>query len=136
MTLLALDDPVFVVDLTPAALEQTRRAFERIDEEPGPARAAPSAPERLIRAVALVFDWEADPVLVPVEPTRDTVALDATARLLRAALVTGARVADLASCEPDLLALHAGRRLPAFVYEGLPPAIRGRVPPRLADAVP
>src|SRR5512138_3908787 len=95
--LLALTDPVFVVDLTPRTMDACRA---ELAASPGAADAAPAGavrgeeehpgpPERPIRAVALVFTWEGDPVLLNIRPTLDTQMLDAMARLIRMALLTG-----------------------------------------------
>ena len=124
MELLATDDPVYVVDLTEAALAACRAAFDDANlgtdpafegTDPNPQRGPKKRP---IRAVAFLTEADADPVLVPITPTRDVMALDAMARLVRAAVVTGVPVAELATRHGDgqLTALYRARRLPAFVY--------------------
>lgn len=141
MELLSIDDPVFVVDLTPAAVAACRRDF--LEEAEGHAtplaeRELPDPPARPVRAIALVVALDQDPALVPVSATRDMVALDATARLLRSALATGRRVAELALLHGDevLRQLYLGRKLPAFVFDGFPAALRDRLPAGLWDLVP
>jgi hypothetical protein len=137
MTLLSADEPVFVIDLSEAALAEARSDFE---EPLGPARGRPrdlSAPERPVRAVALLLGASEDPLLLEIEPTRDAVMLDALARLVRAALVTGETVASLATEHGGeaLRRLYLERRFPRFVYEGVPPPAGDRLPRGLARAL-
>jgi hypothetical protein len=139
--LLSVDDPVFVVDLTPPALAACRRDFLEAGDGQGPPlaeRELPDPPERPVRAIALVVALDQDPTLVPIPGTRDMVALDATARLLRSALATGRRVAELALLHGDdvLRELYLGRRLPPFIFDGFPAPLRDRLPDGLWDLVP
>jgi len=142
--LLALSDPVYVVDLTPQTMEACRPDFEASGRLPGhepdgpvSPPEVPARPERPIRAVALVFEWGADPVLLPIRPTQDLVMLDALARLIRAALLTGRSVASLVTeaGDEELKRLYFSRRLPRFVYDGVPVPVRHRLPARLVEAL-
>lgn len=133
MDLLALDDPVFVIELTPAALERCRR--ELAGEEEVPAGESSSTtikalPERPVRAVALLLE-EGDPLLLSIPPTRDMESLDAAARLVRAAVVTGRSIAELATDFGDtrLRELYFRRRLPGFIYEGVSEELALLLPP-------
>ena len=132
MSLLAMDDPVFVVDLSPETMEACRRDFCRDEQGSArPASAVPPPPERPIRAIALLFSpAEEQPLLLPIPPTRDTVMLDATARLIRSAALTGRSLADLAIEHGDesLRRLYRSGRLPEFIYVGLPEAALVRIP--------
>lgn len=114
MELLSPDDPVYVIDLGPADG----------GTDPHP-RTLPEPPKQPIRAVALLIEPGTDPVLIAIEPTRDVVALDAAARLLRVAVATGTPVRTLALEHGDatLVDLYRRHRLPRFVYEGLPVAV-------------
>jgi hypothetical protein len=136
VSLLSIDDPVYVVDLTPEALQECRAELDQpLDEssEGGIERELGPAPSRPIRAVALVLDRNADPLLVPVRPTRDVRMLDALARLLRVGMTTGTSVATLATEHGDayIQRLYFRRELPGFVYEGLPRPARERAPREL-----
>lgn len=135
MDLLALDDPVFVIELTPAALERCRQelAGEAQGSGGSPGAPDPHPPERPIRAIALIVEEEGDPLLLSIEPTRDAEGLDAAARLVRAAVVTGCSVAELATDFGDarLRELYFQRRLPAFIYEGISAELARQLPPRV-----
>ena len=153
--LLSTRDPVFVVDLSPAAMESTRTDFVvgaadargALPYDPAQARAASPAeagardtaapPEAPVRAIALVFDWDDDPVLLAIEPTRDTEMLDALARLLRAALHTGHPVSLLATDfgSLDIKRMYFAKRFPRWVYRGIPATVRHRVPEKLCRAL-
>jgi hypothetical protein len=133
--LIALDDPVFVIELTPAALERCRRELSGElsgeGEEELEARATGSE-ERPIRAVALLLEERGDPLLLGIEPTFDLDGLNAAARLVRAAAVTGCSLADLAAeGHQELRELYLQRRLPAFIYEGVSEALARRLPPQI-----
>jgi hypothetical protein len=83
--------------------------------------------------VALRLADDEEPLLLPIAPTRDMAALDAAARLLRVAAVTGRSLAELATEHGDarLRRLYFGKRLPAFIYEGAPARVARRLPPPL-----
>lgn len=158
MHLLSPEEPVFVVDLSDQTMLNCRRDFtvgDTSDDVPpangtgstadgdltlssalSPTRELATA-EQDIRAVALVFDWDADPVLLAVNPTRDIEMLDALARLLRAVLLTGHSVAHLATEYGDakMRRLYFAKRLPRFVYRGIPLPVRSRLPKRLVSAM-
>ncbi len=131
--LLATHDPVFVIDLTSDTMRSCARELggaeadseERLGE-PSP----PSPPGQPVRAVALVFAWENDPILLPIRPTVDMRMLDAAARLIRTALLTGQTVAAVATelGDVEVKRLYFSRRLPRFIYEGVPAPVRHRVP--------
>ncbi len=137
---------VFVVDLTEQTMSNCRRDFEPEDTAP-PATNPPtttlrsprqwSTPRHEVRAVALVFEWQDDPVLLAVNPTRDIEMLDALARLLRATLVTGHSVAHLATefGGPAIQRMYFARRFPRFVYSGIPISARKRLPEQLVAAM-
>jgi hypothetical protein len=138
--LLALHDPVFVVDLSPEVMVGCRAAFEAgaaptLAAEPALAPASP--PERPIRAIALLFARDADPVLLSIRPTLDTSMLDAVARLIRAALLTSRSVASLVTEAGDdrIKRLYFSRTLPRFIYDGVPAPVRHRIPPTLQAAL-
>jgi hypothetical protein len=90
----------------------------------------PPPPERPIRAVALVFSQTEQPLLLPIPPTRDTVMLDAAARLIRSAALTGRSIATLAVKHGDerLRRLYLSRCLPDFIYNGVEKTALGRIP--------
>ena len=122
------DEPVFVVDLTEATMEACGEEIRRGAEAPS-APSLPEAPDEPIRTVALVVD-DSDPVLLAIEPTRDVVLLDALARLLRIAVLSGERVPAVAVGYGDELErrLAFERRLPAWVYDGVEPRVARRLP--------
>jgi hypothetical protein len=143
MHLLDPREPVFVVDLTDQTMDNCKRDFEPANEgasSPPPVAPAPrrlSTPEHDVRAVALVFDWQHDPVLLAVNATRDIEMLDALARLLRASLLTGQSVAHLATefGDPAMQRMYFARRFPRFVYSGIPMPVRARLPKQLVSAM-
>jgi hypothetical protein len=132
--LLAISDPVFVVDLSPQTMRACSADFTR--QPPGEARAGrakphlPSPPKKAIRAVALIFGWEDDPILLNIRPTKDTQMLDAMARLIRAAVLTRRSVASIVVEHGDdtLKRLYFSKGLPRFIYEGIPAPARHRIP--------
>jgi len=130
------DRPVFVVDLRAAAMEES--AAEVVDrrDEDGP-RSLPEPPLLPIDQVALLVDGRDEPVLLSVEPTRDVELLDALARLLRIALLSGERVPAVAVEYGDELErrLAFERRLPAWVYDGVRPAVALRLPAALRSVL-
>ncbi len=154
MDLLAPHDPVFVVDLTPEAMDLCRASFgdpdapphaeaarppaepASRDEPPDRAEARP-APAQPIRAVALLFARDADPVLLSIRPTLDTAMLDAMARLVRSALLTRRSVASLVTeaGDAELKRLYFARALPRFIYDGVPAPVRHRIPEELRAAL-
>ena len=133
MTLLAADDPVFVVDLI-AELAGNGDAADSGDGRSRRDNGPPPVPELPIAAVALLVAEDADPLLLEIPPTRDTVLLDALARLLRVAVREGATLQQVASHgdDPLLQSLMGEGKLPPFVYAGPPEHVRARMPPRLA----
>jgi len=141
--LLALDDPVYVIELTAAALEACRRDLLGVrsegDADGGAAagRTLEPPPARPVRALALIFAADEDPLLLPIEPTRDMAALDAAARLIRAAAVTGRPLAELATDCGDLQLqrLYFARRLPRLIYQGVSPEQARRIPERFRTIV-
>lgn len=140
MELFSLDDPVYVVDLTPSTMERCRLELDggagvaTPAPEPRPVREPPNRP---LRAVALVFDWSADPVLLPIAPTRDLGLLESLARLLRMVLLTERSVAWLVTEAGDeaLKRRYFAREFPRFIYEGIPASVRGRLPKVLWEAM-
>jgi hypothetical protein len=136
--LLSAHDPVFVVDLTPQTMNTCRADFG-LGSPPNVevATVVPDPPERPVRALALVFAWEEDPVLLSIQPTLDTEMLDAVARLIRAALITRRSIAHLVTEHGDdeMKRLYFSRRLPRFIYDGIPAPVRHRVPAELQQAV-
>jgi hypothetical protein len=135
MDLLSVHDPVFVVDLTPQTMNVCRVEFERGRPESEPA-APRVVPERPIRAIALVFAWEEDPVLLSIQPTTDLGMLDAVARLIRTAMLTRRTIATLVTDfgDDDLKRRYFARGLPRFVYDGIPAPVRHRIPLQLQEA--
>jgi hypothetical protein len=122
-----LDRPVLVVDLRKEALAADRAAIEG---EPAPASPPdePLADEETIDTVAVLHD-ESEPLLLPIEPTRDRRYLDALARLFRFAVLRGERIPETAvryGTEYERTLAFA-RRLPAWAYDGIerpPSALR------------
>lgn len=141
MDLLGFHDPVFVVDLTPETMERCRdelsAALAARDEQPPGAAAPPSPPRLPLRAIALLFARDEDPVLLSIRPTLDTAMLDAVARLIRGALLTGRTVANLVTevGDAELKRLYFARALPRFIYDGVPAPVRHRVPEALRSAL-
>jgi hypothetical protein len=138
MDLLAVSDPVFVVDLTPRTMEACRTDLAGPAPGGDPATApAPAPASRPIRAVALVFTWEGDPVLLSIQPTADTEMLEAMARLLRMAMLTRRSVASLVTEAggEHLKRLYFSRKLPRFIYDGVPAPVRHRIPMELQEAL-
>lgn len=121
-----LDPPVWVVDL--------RTHAGGTDE----ASAVTSlAPEENVALVAVLHDELAEPLLLPIEPTRDLRRLDAIGRLFRFAVERGERIPAVAVRygEPYERALAFERRLPRWAYEGvetreLPAALARVLSPR------
>jgi hypothetical protein len=131
--LLAPHDPVFVIDLTADTMRSCARDFgggAPDSEEGAGGGAPPDSPRHPVRAIALVFAWEEDPVLLPLRPSVDARILDATARLIRTALLTGQTVAGVATELGDetVRRLYFSRKLPRFIYEGVPAPVRHRIP--------
>lgn len=141
MLLLALDDLVFVVDLTPETMTRCRADFYPEATSVGPTPDPPPRPvaalEQPIQVMALLLDHESDPVLLPIRPTQDAQMLDTAARLLRAAMLTGLPIAHLVTEHGDdqLKRTFFARELPSFFYEGLPAAEGCQLPPLLLGAL-
>ncbi|MCA9664651.1 MAG: hypothetical protein KC503_03655 [Myxococcales bacterium] len=155
-------DPVYVIDLTAAAI---RRAARELGVDPPAALAVPEgaigqgaideavsraaeaalaervspadAPPPELRAVALIFDWDDDPVLLAIAPTRDIEALACLARLLRAAYLVGSSLALFVNDQGDdqMRRLYFERRFPRFVYAGVPATLQARMPPDFYEVV-
>jgi len=139
MALLTLDDPVYVVDLTPSALRACRAAFAEVGTDPIPSPQDQVGTDPIpgpIRAIALLLEVGTDPVLIAIEPTQDVASLDAAARLLLAALATGVRVRELARYDDQLCTLYTDGVLPAFVYRGFEGQVRRQLPATLLALVP
>ena len=136
--MLSENDPVFVVDFSEETMRACAADFmaptEDVATEEKP---PPRAPEKSIRAIALVFDWQDDPVLLAINPTKDTAMLDALARLLRGAIITGASVSHLATEYGDdtMKRMYFAKRFPRFVYRGIPATVRPRLPEALWRSV-
>lgn len=143
MELLDIYDPVFVVDLTPQTMDACASDFAVRLSSPDDAALAqrqaalPATPQRPIRAVALIFAWEKDPVLLNIQPTQDTEMLDAVARLIRTAMLTQRSVGAIVTEHGDdqLKRLYFSRRMPRFIYEGIPAPVRHRIPNELQRAL-
>jgi hypothetical protein len=136
--LLAPQDPVFVVDLTPETMASCRDELFAPDDQPAAAAVRPPpAPGSPLRAIALLFARDEDPVLLSIRPTLDTAMLDAVARLIRGALLTGRTVANLVTeaGDAELKRLYFARALPRFIYDGVPAPVRHRVPEALRSAL-
>lgn len=133
---LSVDDPVFVVDLSDETMQACREALDH-DQPMAADPKGEATPPRPIRAVALVFDWEADPVLLAIEPTEDLEVLDVLARLMRYAMITGHSIAKLVTEHGDdeMKRMFFARRFPRFVYRGIPISVRKRLPEELVDAM-
>jgi hypothetical protein len=144
--LLSTADPVFVVDLSPTMMARCAADFEPpksvdqqsnaegIDDNAG--RELPWC-EQEIRAIALVFNWQEDPVLLAIEPTRDGAMLDALARLLRTTLLTGESFSAIVTSygDDEIKRMYFARRFPRFVYSGIPVPVRKRLPSELVEAM-
>jgi hypothetical protein len=123
-----LDEPVFVIDLTRAAIDRAARKAA----EPGPARPRPlpEAPTRPIERIALLLDGWQEPLLLPVAPTADVVLLDALGRLLTIGVLAGERVSVVAVEHGGELerSLVFRRRLPDWALDGVEPRVAARLP--------
>lgn len=87
------DEVVFAIDLRRDALGEVEHDLRA--EKPT-ARPLPAAPRRPIRWVALLLDDRDEPMLLPIEPTRNVRFLDALARLVRVAVVMQLSVTEVA----------------------------------------
>jgi hypothetical protein len=127
------EELVFVVDLTTREIESLARDIERGGPETSPRTARRDEPSRPIRRLALLLDTWEEPLLLPVEPTRDAKLLDALARLLRIAVLAGERVPTVAIDygEEYERTLAFERRLPDWVYSGVDARTAARLPPRV-----
>lgn len=79
------------------------------------------APDETISLVAVLHEGLSEPLLLPIEPTRDRRLLDAIARLLRFAVEHEERIPAVAVRYGDAYerALAFERRLPRWAYEGM-----------------
>ena len=123
------DEPVFVVDLTRPEMERCAAEIEG-DGEPPEERRLPERPERPVRWLALLIEGWGDPLLLPVEPTEDVVFLDALARIIRIAVLSGERMPSVAVGYGEELErkLAFEQRLPRWAYEGIDPVLAARLP--------
>jgi len=141
VTLLAPDDPVYVIDLTEELAARTEpgagAAAPAGPATPPPPPPPPPPPAAAIRAVALLVAPDAEPVLLEIPPTRDTVMLDALARVLRVAVRAGATVAAVAAGGDDPLVqrLYAARAFPPFLYQGAGVQVAARLPEAVRRAL-
>jgi hypothetical protein len=126
-----IDEPVFVVDLTDAEMRQCEAELALLAEGGRPpVRTLPDEPPTPIRWLALVIEGRDAPLLLPLEPTRDVVFLDALARIIRIAVLSGERLPTVAIEHGGDLerSLSFGRELPGWAYEGIDPAIAAGLP--------
>jgi hypothetical protein len=129
------DDPeemVFVVDLTTAEIDRVSQEIEAGGARPGPPPLPPAPASPVARLALLIDGWD-EPLLLPVEPTRDVAWLDAVARMLRIAVLAGERVPAVAVNYGDVpeRALAFERRLPEWAYLGVDEEISARLPTEL-----
>lgn len=87
--------------------------------------------------MALLIDGVEEPLLLPIAPTTDALLLDALGRLVRLAAVAGERVPFVATEYGGELErrLAFERRLPGWVYRGLPPELARHLPPQLRSVL-
>jgi len=125
------EELVFVVDLTTAEIDRVSQEIDAGGPRPGSAPPLPDEPPSPVAQIALLIDGWDEPLLLPVEPTRDVVWLDALARMLRIAVLAGERVPAVAVGYGDVLerALAFERRLPEWAYSGVDPQTAVRLPP-------
>lgn len=125
------EELLFVVDLTTAEID---RVSQEIDAggRPEPPELPPVPPTPISRMALLIDGWD-EPLLLPIEPTRDVAWLDAVARLLHIAVLAGERVPAVAVNYGDVLerSLAFERRLPRWAYSGLDEETAARLPPEL-----
>lgn len=128
-----LEEPIFVVDLTDGEMERCASAVAQADRGWGSDRRLPDPPSRPIRWLALVIEGRDDPVLLPLEPTRDVEFLDALARIIRIAVLAGERIPTVAIEYGTELerSLAFERCLPSWAYDGVAPDISARLPRHL-----
>lgn len=127
----AREELVFVVDLTTDEIERIADGID--DDSPTEPKTLPPTPPEPIGTVALLLDGWEEPLLLPVEPTRDVERLDALARLLRIAVLAGERVPTVAVEYGDELerTLIFERKLPGWVYDGVAPEVAVTLPPEV-----
>ncbi|HJL20041.1 MAG TPA: hypothetical protein RMH99_30530 [Sandaracinaceae bacterium LLY-WYZ-13_1] len=131
------DPPVLVVDLRSEALGEDRRALGEDRAAPAPPPDAPLEASETVDRVALLHDGDDEPLLLPIEPTRDRAELDALARLIRFAVVRGERIPTVAHAyggERERRLLFE-RRLPGWALDGLAPADLAKLPAALRRAL-
>lgn len=109
------DEIVFAIDLRRGALDEERDALEH-ERAPVP-HPLPPVPVRPIRTVALIVD-DADPILRPIEPTRDVRMLDALGRLLRYSALLGISVTEVAERYGAAYEREVLGRLPRWAFRG------------------
>jgi len=138
-----MNDPeelVYVIDLTTHELDRTAHEIDGGGPDPASRPSLPPEPPAPIGLVALLIDGWDEPLILPIEPTRDVRFLDALARLLRIAVLAGERVPSVAVNygEEYERSLAFSRKLPDWVYSGvdkrnakaLPPEVRLVIGPR------
>lgn len=125
-----LDPPALVVDLRARALARDRAALEEREEAPPLPTDEPLEAHEVVAWIAVLHDASDEPLLLPIEPTRDRRRLDAVARLLRFAVMRGERMPEVAVRygEEYERRLAFERRLPAWAYDGVDPRVARALP--------
>jgi len=130
----SLDEPVFAVDVTTSSMKRLRARLVDADEERLELGSRePDDPDSPISTVAVLYDEQRDPLLLPVEPTRDGELLDAIGRLLKLAVLQGVSMTQVAQRLGGELErrLFFERRLPSWAYDGVDARQVPDLPPRL-----
>jgi hypothetical protein len=131
------DEPVFVIDLRGSTMREVRREVAAARAGAFVPRLLPAPPDEPVRLVALLVDGRAEPVLLPITPTRDIALLDALARLVRFAVLEGLRPAEVARRYGGPLerSLADDGRLPAWAAGDLDAALLGALPKEVQRAL-
>lgn len=126
---------VYVIDLT---LEERNRLAQQVDQdgkaiEESPKTELAQPPERPIRYIALLTEAQEDPILLPIEPTKDVRYLDALARLLRIGDLAGETIPSVAINYGDVYErkLAFERKLPDWAYSGVDSELLAQLPASL-----
>lgn len=126
------EELVYVVDLTTYELDRTADEVEGGGggENPDSGAPLPQEPPTPIHQLAILIDGWEQPLVLPIEPTRDVVYLDALARLLRIAVLAGERVPAVAINYGEVYerSLAFERRLPEWVYSGIEAKVAAKLP--------